>query len=217
MTPAEREIAILDRLRAKLTAEGYEVILQPSWMDLPEFLQDARPDAVAHRGNDHLVVEIASRSPATERRIKELREALHGQEGWQLQTVWTSRQSIPRSLDVAPLEAVNASLREIDELIESKHLRSAFLLCWAILEGLGRTLLPQDLAKPQTPRRLIEYLAANGFIDRKEAQHFRRLADVRNRLIHGELHSQLAEGELIEIRDVLRKLHDTAVSPQLSG
>lgn len=210
MTPAEREIEILERVRVKLAAEGYDVVLQPAGMDLPEFLQNLRPDAVAHRGTEHLLIEVVSRSERASRRIRELRGAIQGHPNWQLETIWTTPQNIPRSLERAPLNAVSSALREIDDLLKANHLRPAFLLCWATLESLGRILLPAELSKPQTPGRLVEYLAANGFVDREEARHLRRLTDVRNRLIHGELHAEVTENELTEIRDVLWKLHDLA-------
>jgi uncharacterized protein YutE (UPF0331/DUF86 family) len=208
MTPVERELAILDRVRASLIADGYDVIVQPQALDLPVFLKDLRPDAIAHRGVDHLVVEVVSRSERTERRLRELRAAIANQSGWQLQTVWTAPSTIPNSLQHVSFDAVSSALSEIDQLIASKHLRPAFLLAWAALESLGRTLLPLDFAKPQTPRRLIEYLGANGFIDRTDARRLRRLAEARNRLIHGELQSELGEDDLIEIRDILWKLRE---------
>lgn len=210
MTPQERQTAVLDRVKASLMAEGFEVIIDPSDLDLPDFLQQLHPDAVAHRGDEHVVVEVTSRGSRTQAKLRLLRHAISGKPGWRLRTVWTSSHTVPSSLQIPPLQSVNASLHEVDELLETGHLHAAFLMCWAALEGIGRLLLPEELQKPQTPGRVIEYLASTGYISRKEGSELRKLAKERNSLVHGELQTKIAEDDVVEIRDVLWKLHDIA-------
>ena len=210
MTPHERETAVLDRVRASLIAEGFEVITHPGELDLPDFLQQLRPDALAHKGNEHVVVEVMSRGARTEAKLRLLRLAVSEKPNWRLKTVWTSSHTVPQSLEIPSLDTVNASLHEVDDLIESGHLRAAFLMCWAGLEGISRLLLPDELQKPQTPGRVIEYLSSSGFILREEASRLRKMIESRNRLVHGVLQANLTQHEVIEIRDVLWKLHDIA-------
>lgn len=210
MTPQEREAAILESVRAGLTAEGYDVILQPDRLSLPPFLQHLRPDAIASRRDENLVVEVVSRTPAANRKIERVREALRSRPKWKLRTIWTSGHDLPASLEKPSLEFVRDALTELDQLLEADFLRPGLLVAWACLEGVGRVLLPEALEKPQTPRRLVEQLAENGFIDRFEATQLRRLVDYRNRLIHGVIQTTVSEAELIEFRDILWKLHDTA-------
>ena len=211
MTPIEREVAILDRVRAQLEAERYEVILQPSPLSLPDFLQDLRPDGVAHRGDKHIVIEIVSRALKTEARIRMLRHALTNQEGWQLRVIWTSGHTVPRSPEIPSHSSIRATLEEIDSLMETGHLRPALLLAWASLEALGRTLIPSALEKPQTPRRLVEYLAEGGYLDRAEASYLRRLSEGRNRLIHGDLDTDVTRDEVREMIGVLWRLSEDVI------
>lgn len=210
MTALERETEVLERVRASLVADGFDVIIQPRSLDLPEFLQNLSPDAIAHRGDEHLVVEVASRAASTQAKLRLIRHALHDRPGWHIRTVWTSGRSAPDSPELPPLEAVSASLKEVDELLSNGHLRPAFLMCWAALESLGRRLLPSELTRPQTPGRVIEHLGAQGLLSRREASGLRKLAKDRNRLVHGELHAAISEHDVIEIRDIIWRLHDLA-------
>lgn len=210
MTPVQREAAILESVRAGLTAEGYDVVLQPDRHSLPPFLQHLRPDAIASRHDENLVVELVSRSPAANQKIERFKEALKARPDWKLRTIWTSGRDLPASLEKPSAEFVRRALTELDQLLEAHFLRPALLVAWACLEGIGRVLLPQALEKPQTPRRLVEQLAENGFIDRSEAAQLRHLVDFRNRLVHGVVQTEVSEAELIQFRDTLWKLHDTA-------
>src|SRR4051812_30244943 len=210
MTPLEREAAILESVRAGLTAEGYDVVLQPDRLSLPPFLQHLEPDAIASRHDETLVVELVSRSPSASHKIERFKEALRSRPDWKLRTIWTSGSDLPASLERPSLEFVRNALTELDQLLEADFLRPALLVAWACLEGIGRVLLPEALEKPQTPRRLVEQLAENGFINRPEAAQLRRLVDFRNRLVHGVVQTEVSEAELIEFRDILWKLHHTA-------
>lgn len=215
MTPVEREAAILENVRSALIAEGYDVVVQPDRLMLPSFIQHLRPDAIAQRPGNNLVVEVVSRSPASAERLKRYRAALEGHPDWQLRTIWTSGNSVPRSLEKPSLVFVKDSLAEIDHLLDAGFHRPALLVAWACLEGVGRILLPRALEKPQTPSRLVEQLAHNGFLSREEAAQLRRLVSLRNEFVHGVLHTAITEHELVEFRDVLWKLHDIAQQQEL--
>ena len=210
MTPLEREIAVLDREKASLVANGFEVITHPTDLDLPEFLKGLHPDAVAHRGDEHLVIEVTSRSAPTQAKLRLLRDAINGNPGWHLRTVWMSGSSVPKSLETPKLEAVASALEDVNDLLDAGHLHGAFLMCWAALEGLGRFLIPDELQKPQTPGRVVEYLGSRGFVTRQEASNVRKLVKLRNSLVHGELQTLITEDDVVEIRDVLWSLYEIA-------
>lgn len=206
MSPMEREIAILDRVRANLEAEGFEVLLEPDQFSLPEFLQNVRPDAVAQKGDEHLIVEVVSRSQRTEDRLQTLRTAIAGHPGWSLRVVWTSGSTVPRSPATSTPKKVKQSLAEVDQLLENGFTRPAFLLTWAAMEAAGRIVLPSELNKPQTPRRLIEHLASHGSINRVEASFLRAFADMRNSLIHGDLDLNPSRQDVVTLRVIVDKI-----------
>jgi Holliday junction resolvase len=49
------------QLAESYKSKGYEVILNPSAEDLPDFLDAYHPDMVVHCGNENVVVQVKSR------------------------------------------------------------------------------------------------------------------------------------------------------------
>jgi uncharacterized protein YutE (UPF0331/DUF86 family) len=205
MSAPERESEVLSRVSQSLVAEGFDVIVEPRGFDLPDFLGALAPDAIAHRGDEHLVVEVVPRSIPSQAKLRLLRHALLGRPGWSLRTVWTSGREV-KAPNVSSLSDVLASLKEVAELIEGNHFRPAFLMCWAIFESLGRVLMPAELKMPQTPSRIVEHIASAGLVSRDEASALRRMAQIRNRLIHGELHVFNSESTVRELADILMRV-----------
>lgn len=213
MTPQGHEVATLERVQANLNAEGYRVVLQPDRYTLPDFLQDLHPDAVAfgERGNlGNLVVEVVSRSNNTEQKLQRFRNALSGQPDWKLHTVWTSGHTVPPSPKQVSRKSVQSSLQQIRNLVESGFVQPAFLLCWATLEAVGRRLLPSELEKPQTPARLVEHLAAQGHLSRAEVSNLKNWAQIRNKLVHGDLDLDIPELETRQFSEIIARVNSSS-------
>lgn len=206
MTPQEREAAILDRVREELVSEGYEVVLQPNALLGPPFLHGMRPDALAFRADKNLVVEVATQSPATDKRLRELQSRLEGQPGWELHLIWASPGDKSRPLRTPSVDTIKEAVGEIEQLDSRRHYKAALLLGWAALEALGRFLIPNALARPQTPARLIEFIATSGKLSPNEADEMRELIAKRNRLIHGELQTTIAKKDVASLLRALRAL-----------
>ena len=62
--------------------------------------------------------------------------------------------------------------------------------------------------RPQTPGRLVEVLATEGFLTPTEADRLRQLVDKRNRLVHGELQIRATKAELDAFTRTLENLLD---------
>jgi len=206
MSAATREEAILERIKAELVAEGYEVILKPNKLAVPPFLGSFSPDALAYGRGKNVVIEVASQSPHTEKRLRHLRELVARDPSWELRLIWTSRGNTPRSLPEADLEAINATLDEIERTLSYKEARAAFLLAWSCLEAVARRCIPDAFAKPQTPGRIVERLAAEGMITPSEAATLRELSTRRNRLLHGDLRTEVRRKYVGDMLSILRRL-----------
>ena len=187
MSSIETETAVLDRVRSNMIADGYDVVIHPSKLQLPEFLQGLRPDAIATRGSENVLIEVVSRSKGTEDKVRRYREAISGHSDWTLRTVWTSGHTVPTKLAVPSRKDIERRLRDIKILIEQESFDAAMLLSWATLEGAARKLIGSPVERPQSPRRLIEQLEKHAFVSRDDAKYLRELSDLRNRLIHGDL------------------------------
>jgi uncharacterized protein YutE (UPF0331/DUF86 family) len=79
-------------------------------------------------------------------------------------------------------------------------------MAWATFEALSRALLPGKFTRPQSPGRLVEELTSEGHVTPNEADVLRRLAVLRNRLIHGDLRASAEPVDLAQFVAVLKTL-----------
>src|SRR5262249_5053227 len=103
-------------------------------------------------------------------------------------------------------EAIDSSIASVENLVSNDQLYGATLIGWATFEALGRALSPAKFARPKTPARLIEILAADGTVTPSEADLLRRLARSRTRVMHGTLNEKIEKGDLSKFLNVLREL-----------
>lgn len=203
---------VLEKLIPELTSEGYEVFLRPDQILLPSFFAGYSPDAIAKRSDKNLAIEIIRRSPESEDRLRRAAKVLEGQRSWELKVYWLEPVSEASSLPVQSAQSVRQHIDEVIELAGEHHIGPSLLMGWATFEALGRALAANRFRRAQTPRRLVEVLAAEGYLTPTEADTLRRVADKRNRLVHGELIVDLSGDELSAFIRVLETLYRQLVS-----
>jgi hypothetical protein len=60
---------------------------------------------------------------------------------------------------------------ELKTLIREGYSCAGLLMGWSTFEALGRTSMPDDFARPQSPGRLLQLLAQEGYVTPGEASH----------------------------------------------
>lgn len=200
------EIDVLQRLIPDLEAEGYEVYVHPKRPLIPTFLSNFQPDAVAMRADKNLIVEVMRASQQTSKKLEQLSALIEGQENWELRVIWVEPTTTQVRLDVQNEQAIQQRIDEIGELGFGGHNGPALLTAWATFEALARAVLTPQFERPQTPGRLVQVLAAEGYLTPAEADHVRPLAQKRNRLIHGDLEVQVSDDELEKFLRVLKTM-----------
>lgn len=206
MTPETIETEILDRLVPELAAEGYEVYLHPNKALRPSFLGEFSPDAIAFRSDKNLVVEVLRKSNEASKTLSHVRSLLQGHDRWELRVVWVDPAESGNRPEVQKADAIRAHIVGVRSLTSAGHLEAALLMAWATFEALARALIATQFQRPQTPGRLVEVLAAEGYLTPTEADMLRKLAAARNRLAHGELDVQATRDELAAFAKVLQSL-----------
>ena len=181
------ESVVLERLVPELKSQGYDVFVHPGRQMVPAFLETYVPDVIALRDDKNLVIEIKHRNGQSENSLRELAKRFEGQSDWEFRVVWVNLSETQDRLAPQSDEAITKRIAEVSGLLKVGFVDSAMLLAWATFEAVGRKLMTKEFSRPQTPGRLIQVLAKEGHITPDESDLLRKLADTRNRFIHGEL------------------------------
>ncbi len=192
----QTEAEVLQQLLPELAAQGYEVYVNPGRRLLPSFLGGYEPDAVALRTDKNLAIEVTRQSADTFKKLERITALFEGQPKWELRIVWLEPVSSQRDLEVQPSAVIAKRIAEVQELLDKGSSEGSLLLAWATFEALARAILPDKFQRPQTPGRLVEILAKEGYITPSEADFLRVLAEKRDKLIHGELQTHASKAEL---------------------
>jgi uncharacterized protein YutE (UPF0331/DUF86 family) len=207
MTDGDSRKEFLRTIVTELEDEGYEVFLQPRISPvLPPFLKGFHPDVIAHRGDEHLVVQIITRTGETNADLGAMTSAIRAQPGWQMRLIVATPTREPKTLPPQPMEAIKQSADDMTALVREGRYRAAMLVGWSTLEALGRAAMPAELARPQNPNGLVQTLAQEGYVLPTEAELLRKLADKRSALIHGEVQTEVSKAEAEEFAAILGTL-----------
>lgn len=191
MTMTVRERVVLDRLKEFYEASGYQFFAEPSAQLLPSGLGNLRPDAIAIRDDEKLIIEVKGRdSEGFKNKIRNFSSALNDEtSNWKLvvfplDTTGSLGMDSPGAshADVKRIAAEARSLHRVG------HHAAALLLGWGGLEALARKLAADhgELQRVALgPGKAIDYLEQMGELLEPEARALRHLVPIRNALSHG--------------------------------
>jgi hypothetical protein len=197
---------------ARLRAQGYEVTVLPTGEQLPPFLQRFRPDLVARRGDDHVVVEIKRRtSGKSGAEVSQLAEVISNQPNWRFELVlagssdpaWDPPEHLPEPRIIA------AGLVEVESLSSAGSSNAALLLAWSLLEGAARhrlVLRGVDPSERMEPTAILERLVHEGDLDDTEFERLRAVLSLRNAVAHGFVDQRAEKSQLDTVTGTTRKL-----------
>ena len=198
MTRPATERRKLDEVASQYRADGYEVLVEPAPEDTPEWLRSFRPDLVAQRDDDHVLVEVkSSESVRVSDSLRSLADIVDKRPGWRLELIMTNRPS--RKLAVEP-EAplldpgyVSEYLEAAREMAHRGYLEPAFLTAWIAFETAYRNAFVRDGIDPRLggPANVLKTLLSLGYLTSgDEMDRLQMLWEVRNRLAHGYTSAQ---------------------------
>lgn len=192
--------------------QGYQVSVEPSPRELPEFLRTLAPDMIARRDGENIVVEIKTSSPESFEQVQRLGRALEHRAGWKLQVVyadlpdpeWQPPPQLPETKDLlSRLDLIGRANEDEDQR------RVEFLLLWSIIEAGARHRLAA-LKIPPTSRisssALLKMLLTEGIIEDNDYAVLRRGLGTRNAIAHGFLNQAVNADLFEEIRSAAKSL-----------
>ena len=163
--------------------------------DLPYFLRNFRPDAVATRGDENVVIEVSARSTyEKDRQLGLLAEEVARHPGWKLEVVWVGSSVGAESagLRLPSVDEIRSRSAEMRRLYDEGEHAGALLILWSLLEAASGHRLAEVDAEPrgpQTPIALVKDLVSFGHIDQEDYNRMKEIASLRNAIAHG--HSTL--------------------------
>lgn len=184
---SQAEDAIFQTMLPQLEAEGFQVFIHPPRKMLPAFLETFQLDAVAYKGDRKIAIEVMIGSLGRDSKVRRLREVFAEHPDWELRFIYAPPRSSGSIIPIASKETIEARLRQLQSSLEPMGASAALLIGWALFEAAARSILPAVFTKQQTPARLLEFLASQGYITPDEADMLRGLSHIRNELAHGRL------------------------------
>lgn len=207
-----REQEVLGRLKRKYIELGYNFVEQPIGKQVPDFLANAMPDAIATRGSENIVFEVLStgKSASSNATAKFLASEIPKHPGWKFELVLTDAASggDDASFDLRAEDFVG-EFEKVNQLVKQKDMKLAIVSGWGLLESLKRflTLKPSaGAAKRYRPSTVIESLVSEGLIEDEEGEKLSEISLLRNRLVHGFANVDVQSGDAEVLTTVLKKL-----------
>jgi hypothetical protein len=191
MTAMDLEKQRIQEIAQEYQAKRYDVTVQPEPSQLPDFLTDYRPDILARREEETVVIEIKSRiSLAKSQYLPRLAQAIEERSGWRFELVVINPKDNALSLeDARSLEEgdIAHTIKEIKEILKPHHPEAALLLAWSTTESTLRLLANKEEIPLQRrdPPYLLKQLAIYAAISRDEYNTFMRAMRLRNAIAHG--------------------------------
>jgi hypothetical protein len=213
--PVTRERETIRQYADWYAQQGYQVSVEPSPRELPEFLRTLSPDMIARRDDENIVVEIKTSSPASFETVQRLARALEHRAGWKLQVVyvdlpdpeWQPPAQLPERKDLlAQLDRIgSASEDEAQRPLE-------FLLLWSIIEAAARHRLSSQKIPPTSrisSSALLKMLVSEGVIEDDQYAVLRPGLAARNAIAHGFLNQTVDAALFEDIRRAAKALLGT--------
>ncbi|MSP01336.1 MAG: hypothetical protein EXR07_09865 [Acetobacteraceae bacterium] len=202
----------LRNLRLASEERGFKFHIHPSLDLIPSFLAGYRPDAIAIGPDGRgIVIEVKRhRNRETDRNLAALAKRVATQKGWEFRAIYTNPATeAPAYIAKPTSEQVDATLKEIEALVEAAHYAPALIAGWAVLESLAR-LASADHESGHSgsfsPVQAIQTLAGEGYLENEAAQALREMAKLRNAVVHGDLSVQVSAEQVTILLKQLRAL-----------
>lgn len=191
---------------------GYTVQIEPSPATLPFSLGTYRPDLVAQRDGENLVIEVKTGArEVTVDRYREIAEDVAEHEGWRFLLI-TGEDVSPNGVtgttdDLPTWGAVVHRADRSRELLKGGDAEAAYLVAWSALEGLLRrraehASIPVE-RMPIVP--LARHLYSQGELSAGELDATLATIETRNRLVHG-FQAPAVSGDAEKLQRLIERL-----------
>ncbi len=197
---------------SELRNSGYSVMIDPLSSDMPFDLGNYRPDIVAKRNREGVIVDVkASHARLSIDRFQEIAEEIGKHTGWKfvLVTLDDVDERIVPSVEgeLSSWSELNNKLNTIDELFHGDLYEPGLLYLWGVIESMlrKRSFAEQLPIHRFPPAKLLNHMYSSGEISISEYDLLKELFTKRNKVAHG-LAVVLGKNELEKAATITREL-----------
>ena len=220
LTAHESERQRVQKVGQVYRDKGYDVLIEPKGDQLPDFLQAFRPDLIAHKGDEHIVVEVKMRGRVSDLpQVNELAKVVRNEADWKFELFLLGPENsfFVNGASLFTVEEIRSKIVEVALFVENGHLEAAFLMGWSLAEATLRVLAVKEGIEGETATSdyLLKQMTFEGIIARETYHDLKRAQQTRNAIAHGFKSSQLTVAtvqELIALIDeiLLQELDNVA-------
>lgn len=182
-----------DELVADVAAEyrelGFQVEVEPSSALLPQFLGQFRPDLLAHKDGEHVIVEVKNAdSLKGDTHLKAVAAEVEKHAGWRLDMVVFRGRAKQHPVESAPIDYdITSRLNSADLVLKAGDYAGALLLTWSAAEAALQWLARQEDIDTtrKSPRFIVKSLYSLGAINWGQFQVLDKAVTFRNSAVHG--------------------------------
>lgn len=173
------------------TKKGYDVIIQPSQSQLPNFIKGFEPDIVARHKNENVLIEVKTRQDKSEiQKFESIINEINKRENWRFEVIFTNTKETTLNanrFDPLSNTLIAERINEINKLIQYKSFEAAFLLGWSTLEAVIRQKLNNENKdiSDRTTLSVIKTIYSLGLLNQNDYRTLQITNNLRNTLIHG--------------------------------
>jgi hypothetical protein len=213
-TPS-REMEVVEQLRRTYVSRGYDFIAQPRGKDVPNFLSNQYPDAIARSKTDNVVLEIKSSYSESDKStlVRFLASEVPKHKGWRFELVIDDDSSGSDRKAEPSLAVIGLEIDKVGKLLKSNDLKLGVIAGWALLEALSRKLVfIEKSAAPMRykPQSVIEGLVSDGFVSDEDGSRLVGISKKRNQLVHGFTQVDLDPEDMKFLLNTIQNLRTVA-------
>lgn len=197
---------------------GYEVIINPTMDDLPAFLHGTKPDIIAQKDNDKVIIEVKTQPKLQgSNEIVSLAERVASENTWRFELVVTNRAEKETSLASPEIARLFGKLLSEAQVLFKSGLRDAAVVyAFSALEALIRDIARkhETNADEKSFPLLLRALVYQGYIDHELFSSLQILQEERNRIVHQiDPGIHISEGDIEKIVEKVKvALSDTNIA-----
>lgn len=183
------ELKRVKEIAKEYMEKGYEVIMEPHPNNLPDFLKGYRPDILASKEGENIIIEVKSSiSMNKSEYMIELAKRIEKNKGWKFELIITNPKKKKVENKIPSVSSIQKRLDSIYELKSPNQREAKFILSWVTFEAATRNLLMLEQPKSElvlSPNALIKQLYSYGIIGKMNYNQLLKIAVKRNEIVHG--------------------------------